>query len=108
MDVHETLTKAADLIETGWCQGTGHLRFEGADQYCAVGAISRVTHDRGGIFSGSLKAVANVVGIRDCMIVAWNDTPGRTQAEVVAVIRMAADLAAPVVIKERRLTDANT
>lgn len=93
----ELFSRAADLIEPEGCwiqrdyaevDGIGddawHPR---ATCWCAEGAIIRA----GGLTdvetfwqSRAYEIVANKVG---CTIVAWNDAPGRTQAEVVSTLR---------------------
>lgn len=78
------LLKVADVIERdGWCQGsytTGKLS-------CIVGAIVKVEPDNTALRQLTYSILnANIGGC----VIRWNDTPGRTQAEVVAKLRAVA------------------
>lgn len=102
MSPAEVLRKAADLIEPegAWTQGHGARDEDGAPItssseaavcWCAFGAI---WHAQGRMIIGETPAEAalgKVIG--GARIDDWNDAPGRTQAEVVAALRKAADLA---------------
>jgi hypothetical protein len=91
----EALLKAALLLEAeGWAQGMS----QGADGgYCLSQAIVEVT----GIFMGAsngakvwgaaVDLVAQEVGVASVAgLVGWNDVPGRTQQEVVDLLRRVA------------------
>lgn len=78
--------KAADLIEKGWCQHALHeskRTFFGLGpekhSYCIVGALQEVTED----YHEPLRQIERVIGFA----AVWNDQKGRTQQEVVDVLR---------------------
>jgi hypothetical protein len=91
--VADVLNVAADLIERdGWCQGyftdpLGRRCVDGA--ICATSTMLPTTHwtDR----AAARSALLLWLGERH---IDWNDAPGRTQAEVVAALRAAAERAA--------------
>jgi hypothetical protein len=101
----EVLARAADLIEPEgkWTQGaygkthTGkrveNLRW--AVCFCAVGAIAKVARRRPGRVHDSLfPPVRYVERANDIESLGfWNDVAWRTQAEVVAALRKASQLA---------------
>ena len=111
MDVATVLNAAADLIEPEgrWTQGTlardkaglAVYNPDDAEAYCwcVAGALQHVTG--GGwsdadfdIYHASRRAVLVAVGMdENDSIAIWNDAPKRTQAEVVAAIRQAAQRA---------------
>lgn len=71
-------------IERGWCQGQAHDPY--ANAYCLIGSISRPR-------SEVVQYLIRAAGIRAWSLVMWNDTPGRTQAEVLALYDRATELA---------------
>ena len=85
--MNEILTAAADLIEQdGWCQGS--LQND-RGQHCIMGAISYAAADYSvPEYHAAVDAVVETVDAYS--VVRWNDQPGRTQAEVVAALRKAA------------------
>lgn len=102
------LRKAADLIAApgAWTQGAfgrdaaGMVRpiqFDSAECFCALGAIAKVTHHdpdsawTAGIHVDAREWAERALG--GAFLVDWNDKEGRTQVEVVAALRKAADLA---------------
>lgn len=108
LSVADVLDRAADLIEPegAWTQGCFARRDDGmpavvdakdATCFCARGAIMRVQG------SGTYTSAAEVFfahhglgrnnGYIALSIVNWNDTAGRTQAQVIAKLREAASLA---------------
>jgi hypothetical protein len=96
MGIAEQLDAAADLLEKGWAQGhdaetsdgeSVELRSVRATCFCAAAAIERKCGDS---YYAGLKLLEQVVGGG---VVTWNDAPERTQAEVVAAVRKAAELA---------------
>ena len=111
--VSEILTKAADLLEKpgAWTQGDYARNYVGegysdyiadrADEggtfepvcFCTIGALNHVRgKEADAALWGELRnPVVSVVG--EINIADWNDTPGRTQAEVVAALRTAASQA---------------
>jgi len=89
MTVAETLNAAADYLEQhGWCQGQ---MFGPDDSVCAVGAIAEVTradtdYDH---YSEALEVAMSYVG--GGPVSQWNDAPGRTKEDVIAMLRAAAE-----------------
>jgi hypothetical protein len=95
----DVLHRAADLLEEfGWCQKVYGSKAEGA--MCAAGAVGAalvdlgLTKDRDPTESGRdglvwlwdhVEIWTNGVGTE------WNDTPGRTKAEVIQALRESAD-----------------
>jgi len=95
--------RAAQLVETGWCQGTSALDAEGlparwdspkAVCFCAMGAIARALQDVSGwtqlkhseamtMVMGGLKFAGATTGL-----VKWNDAQERTRHEVATLLRM--------------------
>ena len=107
-DVAGTLNAAADLLEKpgAWTQGEYGLDEDGygltgvhqlqsrAVCLCTVGALA-VAGNAASIRyaeeeADAVHALASVLGISVGRVAAWNDAPGRTQAEVVAALREAA------------------
>ena len=97
MRVSECLLRAAALVETGWCQGARSVtQADGTAAYSAAGALHAVVFN-GGSWLGRAPlywAAWNRVIATDLVAVDdlrdWNDTPARSQAEVVAIFRAAA------------------
>jgi hypothetical protein len=91
MTTKEVLMNAASIVERGWCQD----RYNDGDRSCAKGAIYRAAREARVDFLPVLKALAAVLPQGDpellCPIALWNDAPERTQAEVVAAMRQAAE-----------------
>lgn len=94
LSVAEVLNRAADLIEPegAWTQGTYGLIGDGEYRcLCLYGAVREAAR---GYPRAVPKGCMSVLdGLCDNDPVGWNDTPGRTQAEVVAKLREAAALA---------------
>lgn len=103
LGVAEVLDRAADLIEPvgAWTQHvfarnaagkpTGLSAFSGPPVcYCALGATSYAAGDNSAADSAADALLRDIVGGD---IDEWNDAPGRTQAEVVAALRSAAEAA---------------
>lgn len=107
MLVSEILDKAADLIEPegAWTRGTLARDNRGLDVaaedanatcWCAAGALQHSiggswSDDGIGVYHAAREAVLLAVGLTDSDRLAnWNDTPGRTQQEVVTALREAA------------------
>jgi hypothetical protein len=99
--VSEILSAAADLIEPegAWTKGQFSRDKEGfysatsgrkAVCWCALGAIKRTAPDTEAAMAARdcLKSITSSVSVAD-----WNDAPERTQAEVVAKLREAAERA---------------
>lgn len=85
-DVRDALSAARSLVVAGWCQGKAmKLTMEGP-RYCAIGALSAATrcgYDRD--LMDDCKAVLEASMPTRFTLVQFNDAPGRTQAEVVAL-----------------------
>ena len=82
--VAQALLDAASLIEQrGWCQGTGER--EGA--LCMLRAIG-VAAPSDDILVAACETLGKLLNTRFGQV--WNDVPGRTKEEVVAMLRRAA------------------
>ena len=104
-DVVAVLNKMLEIYkEKGWCQGantrgrTGRMvsvTGRAAVAICLDGC-RQLAEDQTGILDHPTEIIDllnNAVGIRPRDFVGWNDVPGRTKAEVVAVIKKARKLA---------------
>ena len=96
------LRAAADVLERdGWTQNTNLNEETGCR--CAMGALAYVASNGETSHDGVLRdtprdirlraATGPLVDLINNGITMWNDTPGRTAAEVVAALRAAADKA---------------
>jgi hypothetical protein len=86
----EILRRAADVLRRdGWCQGD----MRRADGHrCMAGAVIAAMVTVDGHWSRAIEhAFFSVIGTHDRT--GWNDTPGRTAAEVIAALEAAAVLA---------------
>lgn len=92
------LIRARQLLQRGWCKGglakKGRKIVEPQDpeasRFCLVGAMNRAYSEQGenNIALGkALNAILHAIAGR-CYgaIPAWNDTPGRTQEEVLRLL----------------------
>jgi hypothetical protein len=96
LTVRDVLLAAADRIEIrGHCQGVA----ESDGRCCALAALDRTTNDPG-LYEEACEAICRYLGdssvgpravSRRARIVAWNDDPDRTAAEVITVLRGAAE-----------------
>lgn len=93
MRTSEVLERAAELIERdGWWQ---NARSDGHGD-CAATAISRVAEGRGGCYVPAVHDpfIVALGGDKDAPMVTtiynWNDVPGRTKEEVIAMLRAVA------------------
>ncbi len=95
MTLREVLVEARRILENvGWCQGT-YARDEnsvailtddpGACQFCVMGALYFASDDSD--VEEEARALLNTVV--EGSIVAYNDAPGRTKEEVLAVFDLA-------------------
>lgn len=103
-ELADVLNRAGDLVEEGWCRlhlaenevglATNHYSPE-AVRFCPVGAVDVATFGTSLAFHReALEALAASVGLPGIGEIApWNDDPARTQAEVVAAFRAAAEAA---------------
>jgi hypothetical protein len=89
----EIFLKAAEIIEQGWCQnqpaknaaGKGvSARETEAVQWCAMGALVKVTTDFNENFANCMEILEKHVGTT---VGTWNDQPNQTQANVAATLR---------------------
>lgn len=75
----------------GWCQGISHRGSAGTGCVCMDGALNFVCRlDTGRrdnrAYAGAIRVLIDLCG----NYIVWNDKPGRTQDEVVALLRLAA------------------
>ena len=99
-DWRDVLLKAASIVEQGWCQGALYrtngvhntlVVQEDAEQSCAVGAISRALFHLNGDHELLIATHRNLQKhLLFSEIATWNDSPGRTAAEVAEAMRQAA------------------
>jgi hypothetical protein len=87
------MTKAWQLVQSGWCQGVSALDSQGngvvpespsASRWCIHGALSRVYGE--GTDDAHFR-LAKSIGF--WTTIHWNDDPNRTQAEVVEALKKA-------------------
>lgn len=80
MTNREVRMRAADVLGThGWCQ---NALVGPNDERCVFQAMFDVIGEQG---AGQATYIANDLGFPDCStLLAWNNTPGRTAAEVIA------------------------
>ena len=77
----EILIEARKLVEKGWCQYT----FLDGDKVCTSYAIYCAADPDRGHTGAALIAMRKSLGLWPFgTLTFWNDTPGRTQAEVLA------------------------
>ena len=95
--IAQTLDAARLLIERGWHQGCYFKPTrEDAVSVCAMGGLSLASGNEDQIEDAAIGWLSAAVGLRfenSSSVIAWNDTPGRTQAEVVEGFKRAAELA---------------
>jgi hypothetical protein len=85
-EVGRQLINAADYIEKhGWCQNT---YWDEQGRVCALGAIRRAN----ALTRDANDAAFKMLRFLDGSVHGWNDAPGRTKEEVVAVLRKVAYL----------------
>ncbi|HET9063734.1 MAG TPA: hypothetical protein VFO62_10635 [Candidatus Binatia bacterium] len=99
MTVYEVLHRAADHIEQyGWIQGSSGLGLDDGPR-CALGAIATASGEivncydfefTGGVRMEAVRALRRHIGSDD--IAGWNDTRGRTAADVVTALRVSAEV----------------
>jgi hypothetical protein len=88
----ELAEESAEIVEKGWMQGWYN---DGEGNYCAVGAMHRADHSIGTnerVRKHVIEVAQGLVGYPGGKndIPKWNDTPGRTQAEVADMWRTVA------------------
>ena len=99
LSVGTVLKNARDLVTKGWCQDA--FEVEGRDRvtrYDVLGALDKASEGyRHHVYASARFAVNEAIldgefdgePVRDDVIVDWNDAPGRTQEEVVAMFNRA-------------------
>ena len=88
--VADVLREAARIIEEfGWWQSGNPDRSYG---HCAMTAVSQASNDDDALSSQALYVLRRSLGLGRWPD-AWNDEPDRTEAEVIAALRNAADQA---------------
>jgi hypothetical protein len=109
LTVAEVLRKAADLIEPegkwtrrAFSRNANGVAEDGCDRwsanpvcFCALGAIAQAAgmESPDGVWITPAARALEALISPDLSVAGWNDAPERTQAEVVAALRKAADLA---------------
>lgn len=81
---------AADLVEQGWCQRKYATKIDGQQCYCIDGAVAMAeSGDPHSVITPECTTALNMLAWEKgfSAITDYNDEPGRTQAEVVAVLR---------------------
>lgn len=102
--VYQTLVEARKLIdEKGWTQGamfrssTGvklsFLKKEQTASYCMVGALRAQYRPDPSIYGQVQELLHDVIGEEWASLESWNDQPGRTKEEVLAVFDKAIERA---------------
>ncbi len=97
---NDILRRAAELVELGWCRGhvaenAAGLSVRACDpcavKWCAAGALDCAAGLDTAAMVEAWRLVTNAVhrreGHKSLDLVTWNDAPGRTQAEVAALLR---------------------
>lgn len=79
----ENLTKIKAILEKGWCQGT----YERDGACCIMGALNNANPFGSALRYPSRLALESI----EHNLIGFNDTPGRTQGEVVGLIQKAID-----------------
>lgn len=105
----QILRNAKILVEKGWCQTTMARDSMGngvglmstlACKFCLGGAIRRASNDSSSLYQPARSVVARVIQAvtndkdRDNVnLSTWNDTKGRTQADVLEVLSLSIEMA---------------
>lgn len=102
MTTHEVLVAARNLIDRGgWAhRGHGDWTFERVGARCALNAITNNGARACSEYTDPVKELGAAIGCSDVTAAAaeiprWNDTPGRTKAEVLAAFDEAIAATAP-------------
>lgn len=88
--IRQIRDEAADLLEReGWCQGNfRQAKPEGGYRYCMIGACREVAGYSTAAAADAYAAAAACDAADAAYAAAqWNDTEGRTAAEVIAALR---------------------
>ncbi len=102
----ETLQRAAEMVgrpggwtQRAWARNANGDQVDhsdpGAVSFCPSGAISRACHDVGSYDALELAYGALLRHVRGALVSTWNDSPERTQADVVHALTIAAGGIAP-------------
>ena len=96
MTTKQTLQKTLALLKKrGWCQHVSNDTRTGS--YCVIGALSEVSmQNDGALYTHPKDVIMRAMRIhtyKQDHIIAWNDTRGRTKAQVYKVLRTAIKLA---------------
>lgn len=100
--LRDDLNAVAGVLEQGWCQrayardAQGKmvtLRDETACCYCLSAAVELTADFSNGRAVAMYQAIANTLGLPLDRIVPWQDERDRTKAEVIYIVRMAAEAA---------------
>lgn len=95
----DLLRKVRNLVARGWTQDAwardaGCRPVEESDptacQWCVSGAFYLLDPEREAAVSTARKILCSIVGIEDDDLSDWNDAPGTTQSEVLAMLDRAA------------------
>lgn len=90
----DILKRARALVERGWCQGTYSRDERGVASlsksqdcsWCSVGALDTAAGSDSDKYLAAYDELATAITPGgDVGVVKWNDAPGRTQAEVLAM-----------------------
>lgn len=89
MDVKQTYTKARDLIQAGWRQGSYSYHAESGSCYCAAGAIREaagigVAEKASDLFAPLAATIGGSTDEHEGGVINWNDDRDRTRDEVIA------------------------
>ena len=87
------LFRAADILDhVGWITHA----FRSKDGYCAVGAIAAAAHGDRRNKNQALRIVNRHLQPTHLGLISWNDTYGRSAAEVIALLREVATRGEPM------------
>jgi hypothetical protein len=91
MSIAQVLTEARKLIAQGWTQGEYKRVINGVECWCISGAMGQASPDykpRDLAFAALFYALGDddLYLSSSSNLTEWNDTPGRTQEEVLALI----------------------
>lgn len=92
-ETRKVYSRAIELVKHGWCRGTDHKVIDGRDCFCARGALLAALLENGSQKPSCLRLAYQYVQDHYNMdsLTQWNDQPGRTQSEVVALLQSVLD-----------------
>jgi hypothetical protein len=82
--------RAAAMVRAGWCQGVSRTTVDDQVCYCVVGALTYASAEVYPINSRITDIIDNACNEVGGSLIQWNDSPERTQAEVVALLERVA------------------